>query len=216
MNLVSLSDFLETEAGHGRTLDDIATHFEVTVRTAQRWVKALSLSVNSPLREEWLGRKRAYRVVHHTAFERRGFPRAQTLSVAELRLNAKVLEVLGCHVQAKRLAAHVEDLMTGLARAHRTNIEQAVERLLNCLDIKHVIGIDPIPWNKTVETLHLAILSERAIAVSASGQSLRGRVARIHYAGRADSKVRLDDGSMLPLHEIEAVEGLHDLRVRML
>lgn len=216
MDVVSLSDFLETEAGHGRTLEDIGTHFAVNKRTAQRALATLREMSNSPLREEWRGRQRVYRVVRHAPFEQRGFPREKTLVVVELRLAAKVMELLGCSVAAKRLSAHVEGLMSGMARAHRIQLERAVECLLDRLDIKQVAGVDPIPWNKTVEALHLAILSQRPIEVCVSGRSLKGQVVRIHYAGASASEVLLDDGTMVPLKEIQAVAGLHDLKRRLL
>lgn len=216
LDIVSLSDFLETEAGCGRTLQDIGEHFTVSKRTAQRDLAALREMANSPLREEWRGRQRVYRVVRHAPFEQRGFPREKTLGVVELRLAAKVMEILGCYVAAKRLSAHVEGLMSGMARAHRIQLERAVECLLNRLDIKQVVGVDPIPWSKTVEALHLAILSERQIEVCVSGRSLKGQVVRIHYAGASDSKVLLDDGTIVPLKEIQSVAGLHDLKRRLL
>ena len=106
--------------------------------------------------------------------------------------------------------------MSGMARAHRIQLERAVGCLLNRLDIKQVVGVDPIPWSKTVEALHLAILSERQIEVCVSGRSLKGQVVRIHYAGASDSKVLLDDGTMVPLKEIQSVAGLHDLKRRLL
>ena len=216
MDIVSLSDFLETEAGSGRTLEDISQHFSVSKRTVQRALTALRERPCTALREEWQGRQRVYRIVRHAPFEQRAFPRAKVLSVVELHLNAKVMGALGCHLAAKRLAAHIEDLMSGMARAHRIQLERSVGDLLDRLDFKEAGGTDPIPWNKTVEALHLAILSGRPIAVNVPGRSLKGLVARIRYAGVSNSEVLLDDGTVVPLQEIQAVTGLHDLKLRLL
>lgn len=216
MDAFSLAAYLETEAGDGRTLDEIENHFAVSKRTVQRGIAKLRDAVPASLREEWRGRQRTYRVVRQVPFEQRAFPREKTVHVVELRLNVKVLETLGCHAAARRLLAHIEGLTSGMARAHRIQLERAVECLLDRLDIKQVAGMDPIPWNKTVEALHLAILSQRPIEVSVSGRSLKGQVVRIHYAGASDSKVLLDDGTMVHLREIHAVAGLHDLKRQLL
>lgn len=216
MDIVSLSDFLATEAGHGHTLQEICRHFGVSEASAYRGIRSLESAQHIDLHRAWRGHNRVYRVIRRSAFEGRSFPRAKTLSVIELRLAAKALEVHGCQMLAMRLATHVEHLMRDMALAHRKAVEHQVAHLLNHVDIKEGCGMDPIPWNQTVEDLHLAILGGRTIELSLSERSVKGKVSRIHYAGNGASEVRLEDGTTAPLKEIKAVAGVHDLKLRLL
>jgi hypothetical protein len=215
MDLHTLANFLSAPAGNGRTLEEIALQYGVSIRTAQRAIAALRTCVNIDLREGQRDRRQTYSVKRRGEFENVRFPRAKALIISELLVNAQVMRVLGCRDSANCLQDHVDDLLRAEARVTRMAIEAAAKKLLTRLVIQATDGCDPVLWNPVTSALHIAILADRVINIECREGSVRGAVEQVLHNG-TNSQVTLTGARHLQVCDIRHVKGLEDLEARLL
>lgn len=176
VKLLKLAEFIDSTPG--KTLSEIAAEFNVSKRTAQRWLRSLQDSFPGLMLEEsWdmAGAKR-FRRAKTTHLSVKTVRKDDVLLLWSLTLAGHVMRGAGFHDDAVALQTLKETLLQNVPRAVRHDIDKQLSALAHAENVAnlpacsaHVSGI--------ASKLRLAMLDGRSIVVTLKGgRQVKGMV----------------------------------------
>ena len=212
VKILKLANFIDSN--RGKTLDEIAGHFSVSKRTAQRWLLQLQAAFPGLQVEEFwdsTGAKR-FRCSKKHDTEATITGRTNVLDFWSLTLASEVLHARGLHDDADAILAVKEKMLANAPRAVRQQIDAQIERLAQAEGVALRKINASVP--KGIATkLRLAALHGRgAIVTLKSGKQINGDVFKIVL--EPIPTVQLRDGTRLAriaIEDIIDVSGSNDL-----
>ena len=214
MNLNFLNVLAYLESKPGKTLDEIAAHFEASPRTVQRWIADIKRDLPKIELHEMLensGRKRI-RIAKPLRLQAKSIGRHDMLTLHSLRLAIRLLNALGFHDDRLALEAIEELLLKSTPCSTRKLLDQQLGGLAEIEQLP-LLAVGRFCQTGIAATLRYIAVTERLAEVRLGcGRLIEGQVIGIIHGANAAVRLKTAQGEeQVDLADIAEVGGGEDM-----
>lgn len=211
-NLLEYVEYLQCQ--HGRSLNELATNFKVSVRSVQRRIEEIRIAYPNTLIEAKRVNIKIFRCKQPRAFVGEALKASDVLMMHTLNKAVHALQQDGCADDAEVLMDFVDHLRRNIPRAAWNHCQSMLARLAACDNLKGDQAALAVAKQGIKRRVHLALIADRdAMFILRDRSSIIGKPIKMQEGAHgACLLVCAKDGEcLIPLADIEAVGGFDDV-----